>query len=39
MDRHLQFMLKQTEEYTERLSSRIVDGTDPNCTILGWDRM
>ena len=31
MDRHLQFMLKQTEDYTERLSSRIIDGTDPNC--------
>ena len=23
MDRHLQFMLKQTEEYTKRLSVRI----------------
>lgn len=23
MDRHLQFMLKQTEEYTKRLSARI----------------
>ena len=27
MDRHLQFMLKQTEDYTKRLSRRIV-GSD-----------
>ena len=24
MDRHLQFMLKQTEDYTKRLSTRII---------------
>ena len=25
MDRHLQFMLKQTEDYTKRLSKRIIN--------------
>ena len=27
MDRHLQFMLKQTEDYTKRLSKNIQDGS------------
>ena len=31
MDRHLQFMLKQTEDYTSRLSKRINSSTT-NCS-------